>query len=83
MTMTSTEPIDFFHLFFTSEVKRLIFTETTRYAEQRIASSEQYLESHKHARGNQWRKSPMAFEEVNPFLGVIILMGLINFPTIR
>ena len=83
VTMTSTEPIDFFHLFFATEVKRLIFTETTGYAEQRISSSEQYLESHKHARGNHWRKNPMTFEQLNPFLSVIILMGFVNFPTIR
>ena len=81
--MNGKEPIDFFHLFFTPEVKKLIHVETTRYAEQRISNSQTHLEQHEHARAHAWIKNPMKLEEVDPFLAIIILMGLVGFPTIR
>ena len=81
--MNGKEPIDFFHLFFTPEVKKLIHVETTRYAEQRISNSQTHLQQHKHARAHAWIKNPMKPEEVDPFLAIIILMGLVGFPTIR
>ena len=83
MPVNAKQPIDFFRLFFTQEVKELIYKETTRYAEQQLAASEQYLEQHKYARGHSWKKNPMRIEEVDPLLAIIILMGLVSFPTIR
>ena len=83
MPMNGKKPIDFFRLFFTHEVKELIYRESTRYAEQQLAASEEYLEQHKHARGHSWKKNPVKIEEVDPLLAIIILMGLVSFPTIR
>ena len=83
IAMTKQEPIDFFNLFITTDVKNLIFNETTRYAEQILAATETFLEEHKYARGNAWRKHPMTREETEPLLAIIILMGLVGFPTVR
>ena len=77
------QPIDFFNAFFTEEVKELIFRETTRYAEQDLEANKQYLEDHKYARGNQWKHNPMKREEVDILLGVLIVMGVVGFPTQR
>ena len=44
-------PLEFFNHFFTSEVKDL-YTETVRFAEQELASYEEYLDKHHHASGN-------------------------------
>ena len=81
--MVGKQPIDFFKLFFSDNVKKLIHLETTRYAEQQLAASEEYLQEHRHARGHSWTKNPMTIEEVDPLLAVLILMGLVNYPTIR
>ena len=77
--MEGKQPIDFFRLFFGDDVKKLILSETTRYAEQQLAASEEYLEAHKHAWGHAWRKTPMDMAEVDPLLA----MGLFSFPTVR
>ena len=78
-----TTPLEFFSQFFTSEVKDLIFTEMVRFAEQELASSEEYLDMHRHACGNDWKRKPMARNEVNPFLAIIITMGVVGYPTLR
>ena len=38
---------------------------------------------HRHARGNEWRRNPMDRSEVNPFLAIIITMGVVGYPTLR
>ena len=48
--MNHKEPIDFFRLFFSAEINHMIYTETTRYSEQHIAASHEFLEEHRHAR---------------------------------
>ena len=81
--MTGNLPIDYFNLFFTKDVKKLIHEQTTKYAEQHISNSRTYLQEHKYARGNHWIKNPMVFKEIDALLAILILMGLVNFPTIR
>uniref|UniRef100_A0A1X7T5W6 PiggyBac transposable element-derived protein domain-containing protein n=1 Tax=Amphimedon queenslandica TaxID=400682 RepID=A0A1X7T5W6_AMPQE len=76
-------PIDFFNAFFDENVKDLIYTETTCYAEQDIRNTEAHLQLHKHARGNQWKHNPMNREEVNILLSVLIVMGVVGFLTQR
>ncbi len=81
--MTGKSPVEFFRLFFTPEVIELIFNETTRYAEQQLAASKDYLDTHPHARGHDWLKRPMKKEEVEILLALLITMGVIGYPTIR
>ena len=38
---------------------------------------------HKHARGNAWKKNPVLPEEVDPLVAIIVLMGLVSYPTVR
>ena len=81
--ITGNSPIDFFNVFFTENVKDLIYRETTLYAEQDIRDTEAHLQEHKHARENQWKHNPMNREEVNVLLSVLIVMGVVGFPTQR
>ncbi len=83
--MTGKSPVEFFRLFFTPE---LILNETTRYAEQELAGSQDFPETHPHARGHDWlkrpmKKRPMKKEEVEVLLALLITMGVIGYPTIR
>ena len=72
-------PLDYFHLFFTEEIKELILTET-RYAEQNMPP-EQYLRIHPDARANEWRRKPMKLEEV--VLATVMIIGIMGFPKLR
>ena len=84
ITNTNLEtPLDFFNQFFTSDVKDLIYKETTRFAEQELTSSIEYLQEHPHARGNEWKRCPMERREIDPFLSIIITMGIVGYPSLR
>ena len=76
--MSGKLPVDFF-IFFTSEVKKLTYTETVRYAEQNLTSSE----AHPKARGHEWIRNPVQREEGDSLLAIIITMGIMGFPTVR
>ena len=75
--------LEFFNHFFTSEGKDLIYTETVRFAEREVASSEEYLDKYCHVRGNEWRRNPIERNEVIPLLAIIITMGVVGYPTLR
>ena len=81
--MDEKSPVDFFNLFFTDKVKQIIYEETIRYANQETDKENAYLMEHPHARGNNWQRNPLTFQEINPFLAIIITMGIIGLPTIR
>ena len=72
------QPIDFFKLYFTREIIDKIVQETNRYAEQFIRAND----------GNIRRRSlvklwkPTTHEEMQTFLGLCILMGIIYKPRI-
>lgn len=83
VAMTRKEPVDFFHLFFTPEVKDIIYSETTRFAEQQLSANSEYLNSHPYSRGHDWLRNPMRREEVDPLLAILLTMGLLGFPTLR
>ena len=74
--------LDFFNLFFSTEVKEMIHTETTRYAKQNMPT-EEYLRDHPNARGNEWQRKPMMLEEVDTFLATAIIIGIMGFPKLR
>ena len=73
--------LDFFSMFFTTEVKKMICTETTKYAEH--MPTEEYLREHPDARANEWQRNPMKLEEVDTFLATVIIIGVMGFPKIR
>ena len=77
-----TTPVDFFSLFFKQDLKTLIHNETIRYGQQKMPSAE-YLEKYPKARANEWMKKPMQEEEVDVFLAVIIIIGMLGFPRLR
>ena len=70
--MRNSRPIDFFNLFFTDEVKNLIYKETCRYAQ--IRAKQSYLKEHPHARAHDWIKNPMTRDEVDSLLSIIITL---------
>ena len=72
VTNTSLQtPLDFFNAFFSAEIKELIYVETTRFAEQEIHAGKDYLDEHRYARGNDWRRKPMTRDEVDPLLAIL------------
>ena len=81
--MSGKLPVDFFNLFFTPEVKNLIYTESVRYTEQILTSSKAHLNQHPKARRHEWIRTPMRREEIDPLLAIIITMGIMGFPTVR
>ena len=81
--MTSTEPVDFFNLFFNEDVKNLIHSQSTLYAEQYITDNEEYLSQHPNARAHDWKRNPMTLKEVDVFLAMLIAMGIVGYPTLR
>lgn len=69
--------------FFTEDVTNYVYNETTRYAQQHLATYEDYLREHKYARENSSKLNPLKKEEINPLLAVIIFICLVTFPTIN
>ena len=74
--------VDFFN-FFTSEVKKLIYTVRVRYAEQAHTSSEAHLSDQPKACGHEWIKNHMQRDKVDLLLAIIITMEVMGFPTLR
>ena len=81
--MEGRDPIDFFRLMFDDRILDLIFTETTRYAEQYLEREREHLESHPNARAHDIRKNRLTCKEVEAFLSLLIAMGMCGFPTLR
>ncbi len=81
--MSGKEPIDFFRLLFDDRVLDVIFTETTRYAEQYLEREREYLQQHPHARAHDWRRAPLTCKELEVFLALLLAMGVCGFPTLR
>ena len=47
-----------------------------------LTSSEAHLIEHPRAHGHEWIRAPNE-REVDPLLAIIIIMGIIGFPTVR
>lgn len=77
------DPVHYFNALFDTNVKDLIFHETSRFSEQETIAIQEHLDQHKHARGNKWRNSPMRREEVDPLLAILIIIGVVGYPTQR
>ena len=77
--MTNKTPIDFFQLFVTDDILEAIVEQTNLFAQQ-------YIDSHelsRRSRVQQWAKSPHDVVELKKFLALIIIMGLISYPSIE
>ena len=72
-----TEIVDVFELFFDKELIETIVTETNRYAEQFLRGREPSVRSHSKA----WK--PMTEGEIYVVLGLFMLMGIVQKPTLR
>jgi len=77
--MNNKSPIDFLQLFLTGDLLHMIVEQTNLFADQ-------FIETHELARRSrvqQWHCSPHDVEELRTFLAMVIIMGLINFPSIE
>ena len=77
--MTNKAPIDFFQLFITDTIVESIVEQTNLFAQQ-------YTDSHelsRRSRVQQWGRSVHDMAELKRFLALVVLMGLINFPSIE
>ena len=80
--MTKKEPIDFFNLFVTENIKDHIYSESTKYAGQFLQDKADHLAQHKHARANDLKKQPIQRGEINTLLAIVLTMGILGYPSI-
>ena len=78
--MEKQDPINFFQQYFTADLNELILSETTRYANQYVASHKQFLEDHPRARAHQFSKKPFTQSDLDRFIALVIVMGVVNMP---
>ena len=81
--MEGKSPVEFFRLMFDDRVTDLIYSETSRYANQYLERERQHLDTHPHARAHDWQRNPLTLKEVDAFLALLIAMGLCGLPTLR
>jgi hypothetical protein len=74
-------PLDFFCLFFDSEILTVIQNETKKYAEQQINKKKQEGPLKTKSVHAQWKE--VNFQEIKHFLTVIIHMCLVKKPYLR
>ena len=78
--MTGKEPVDYFELYFTDELKRHIVQETNRYGDQCVESHEQHLLTH--PRGYDFIKRRFTITDILRFLGLNFVMRVVSLPKI-
>ena len=75
--MTNKYPIDFFQLLITTEMLEAIVEQTNLCAQQ-------FMDSHeltRRSRVQQWPRSPHDVAELKKFLALVIIMGLVSYPS--
>ena len=77
--MTNKSPIDFFQLFLTDNILQMVVEQTNLFAEQFIQSHELA----RHSRVQQWGRSSHDINEIKRFLALVIIMGLVSYPSIE
>ena len=77
--MTDKSPLEFLALFITDAMLDRIVAETNLYAEQFIASHDLAPQSRVHG----WSRAKFDKDELKRLLAVIIVMGLVNYPTLE
>ncbi|CAL7937390.1 unnamed protein product [Xylocopa violacea] len=71
------DPVALYKLFFTDEILEIIVEETNRYALQCIVNAANGRRRHQKA----W--NPVTKSELNIFIGIMIIMGVVQVPEIR
>ena len=77
--MGDNRPIDYLSHLVTTDMLQKIVTQTNLYAQQ-------YIESHDlspHSRVRRWSKSVFDVSQLQRFLAIIIIMGLVRYPQIE
>ena len=78
-TLSGTRPLDYFSLFMDDSMLQHIVAHTNLCAQQ-------YMESHTlapHSRKRQWQKEEHTLEELQRFLALILVMGLVHYPRVE
>ena len=75
----SATPLDVFRMLVTDNILNSIVTQTNLYANQYIAS--QILPSRSLV--HNWSREPFTREELQKFIALVIIMGLVNLPTLE
>ena len=70
--MEGKSPVDFFRLLFDEHVMQLIFTETSRYADQYMEREKVYLDAHPNARAHEWHRTALTPKEMDAFVTLLI-----------
>ncbi|KAG8237378.1 hypothetical protein J437_LFUL013013 [Ladona fulva] len=71
----------YFELFFDDDLIKIIVTETNRYAEQFLAHEKETILSLKNLQFHKW--VPTTLNEIRVYLGLLMLMGIIQKPSLR
>lgn len=77
--MTNKTPVDFFRLLLTDQMLEQIVQQTNLYAQQFLDSSTLPPRS----RANLWEKKQHNLAELRKFLALVIVMGIIHFPSVE
>ena len=75
------DPLAYFELFFDDEIISIIVTETNRYAAQFLAREKEKITQQKKSRFQKW--VPTTLGEIRVYLGLLMLMGIIQKPSLR
>ena len=78
-TLSGTRPLDYFSLFVDDSMLQHIVAQANLCAQQ-------YMESHTlapHSRKRQWQKEEHTLEELQCFLALILVMGLVHYPRVE
>ena len=81
--MDHLQPVDIFCKLFNDQMMVSVVEETNRYGDQYLQSHSDYLKKHCKARANQLKGKPITMEEMKKFMGLIIIMGIVNMPSIQ
>jgi len=77
--LSGSRPMDYFSLFVDDSMLHHVVAQTNLYAQQ-------YMESHTlapHSRKRLWQKEEHTFEELQRFLALILVMGLVRYPRVE
>ena len=72
-------PLDFFKMLLTDDILDIIVTQTNLYASQFISTHNLSPRSRVHG----WSREPFTPDELRKFVALIIVMGLVNLPTLE
>ena len=73
-------PLDVFKMLLTDDILDQIVTQTNLYADQYISS---HPDLPKGSRVHGWSREPFTRQELQKFISLIIVMGLVNLPTLE